>query len=62
MGDLLIGRTTSGTHCPYLARPVAMALLDLSHSDIGTQVEVDVRGRRITAEITDLPFYKKASK
>jgi aminomethyltransferase len=62
MGDLLIGRTTSGTHCPYLARPIAMALIDISHSDIGTQVEVDVRGRRITAEITNLPFYKKASK
>jgi aminomethyltransferase len=62
VGDLLIGRTTSGTHCPYLARPIAMALLDVSYSEIGTPVEVEVRGKRITAEITNLPFYKKTSK
>jgi aminomethyltransferase len=56
----LIGATTSGTHCPYLGRPVAMALLEVAHGAIGTQVEVDVRGRRITAEVVALPFYKRA--
>lgn len=54
-----IGVTTSGTHCPFLGRPVAMALLQTEYCSIGTQVEVDVRGRRITAEVTSLPFYKK---
>lgn len=55
-----VGVTTSGTHCPYLGRPVAMALIDAAYSEPGTQVEVEVRGRRITAEITALPFYKRA--
>jgi aminomethyltransferase len=59
LGDLLIGTTTSGTHCPYLGRPVAMALIDSSYSEIGTKVEVEVRGRRIAAEVTALPFYKR---
>jgi aminomethyltransferase len=54
-----IGTTTSGTHCPYLGRPVAMALIDQSYSAVGTQLEVEVRGRRITAEVTLLPFYKR---
>lgn len=54
-----IGITTSGTHCPYLGRPVAMALVDVAHSQLETQIEVDVRGRRITAEIVALPFYKR---
>ncbi len=58
-GDQLIGATTSGTHCPYLGRPVAMALIDVSYSNLGTEVEVEVRGRRIPAEITTLPFYKR---
>ncbi len=56
-----IGTTTSGTHCPYLGRPVAMALLASKYSGIGTQVEVEVRGRNITAEIVALPFYKRAT-
>lgn len=59
LGDKMIGTTTSGTHCPYLGRPVAMALIDTTHSAIGTEVEVEVRGRRITAEVTALPFYKR---
>jgi aminomethyltransferase len=54
-----IGVTTSGTHCPYLGRPIAMALIDVDHSALGTQVEVDVRGRRIAAEVVALPFYKR---
>lgn len=59
LGEKLLGTTTSGTHCPYLGRPVAMALLPVEHTAIGTQLEVDVRGRRVTAEITALPFYKR---
>jgi aminomethyltransferase len=56
-----IGVTTSGTHCPYLGRPVAMALVSSEHCALGTEVEVEVRGRRITAEIISLPFYKRTT-
>ena len=57
-GDL-IGHSTSGTYCPYLGKAVAMALLDANHAETGTAVEVDVRGRRVAAEIVPLPFYVK---
>ena len=55
----LIGHTTSGTHCPYLGYPVAMALVDAGYTEPGTKVEADVRGRRVEAEIVPLPFYKR---
>lgn len=55
-----IGVTTSGTHCPYLKTAVAMALVSRSHSAPETAVEVDIRGRRVAAEVTALPFYKRA--
>lgn len=54
-----IGVTTSGTHCPYLGKAVAMALLDAKHVKEGTELEVEVRGRRIGAKIVPLPFYKR---
>jgi aminomethyltransferase len=38
----------------------AMALIDADHRAIGTLVEVDVRGRRVSAEVVKLPFYKRA--
>ncbi len=59
VGDKQIGCTTSGTHCPYLGYPIAMALLDIAYTEAGTQVEAEVRGRRIPAEVVPLPFYKR---
>jgi len=58
-GEKLLGTTTSGTHCPFLGHPVAMAILPIEYSTIGTEVEIDVRGRRIRAEVVPLPFYKR---
>ncbi len=59
-GDQKIGESTSGTHCPYLGSAYAMALIDKIYAETGAQVEADVRGRRVAAEIVSLPFYKKA--
>ena len=59
IGEKFLGTTTSGTHCPYLGHPVAMAIVPVEHSEVGTLVEVEVRGRRITAEIISLPFYSR---
>jgi aminomethyltransferase len=57
IGDKQIGMTTSGTHLPYLKGAYAMALVDSAHKAIGTAVEVDVRGRKVAAEVVKLPFY-----
>jgi aminomethyltransferase len=53
------GKTTSGTFCPYLKEALAMALVDAACADPGTEVEADVRGKRIKAEICGLPFYSR---
>ena len=55
-----IGITTSGTHCPYLKQAVALAIVDVAHKDVGTKVQVKVRGRMVDAEIVKLPFYKRS--
>ena len=60
LGDEKIGHSTSGTHCPYLGKAVAMALIDKRHAALGTTVEVDVRGRRVEAKIVKLPFYTRS--
>ena len=36
-----------------------MALVDIGFKDPGTALEVDVRGRRVAAEVVKLPFYKR---
>jgi aminomethyltransferase len=54
-----IGITTSGTFCPFLNGAYANALVDADHREIGTKVEVDVRGRRVECEIVKSQFYKR---
>ena len=56
----LIGHTTSGTHCPYLKQAIGMALVTAGSVEVGSAVEVDVRGRRVACEVVPLPFYKRA--
>jgi aminomethyltransferase len=56
------GSTTSGTFCPYLKEARAMALVDAAIAQPGTAVEVDVRGRKIEAQVCALPFYTKGKK
>ena len=58
-GDRKIGRSTSGTHAPFLGYPVAMASIEKEYASPGTKLEADVRGRRIACEVVPLPFYKK---
>lgn len=60
IGDEKVGFTTSGTMCPYINAAVAMAYLPREKSEIGTKVEVDVRGRRIEAEVVPMPFYSRS--
>lgn len=57
-----IGVTTSGTKCPCFDKPIAMALVPISYSKIGTQLRVDVRGRMVECEVVELPFYKRKEK
>ena len=54
-----VGATTSGTFCPYLGHAAAMALVASAFAQVGRTVEVDVRGRRVEAQIVPLPFYKR---
>lgn len=60
LGEEKIGETTSGTFLPYLDGAYAMALVDIAHSAVGTALSVEVRGRKVAAEIVPLPFYQRA--
>ena len=59
VGEEKIGHTTSGTYSPLFKTSIAMALIDKKYSSVGQTVEVDVRGRRLKAEIVEMPFYKR---
>lgn len=54
--DQAIGRVTSGGFGPSLEAPIAMAMLPTALCASGTTVYGEVRGKRLPATVTDLPF------
>jgi aminomethyltransferase len=55
------GVVTSGTQTPFLKKAIGMAYVPVSHSAPGSSLEIDVRGRRVKAEVVPMPFYKRAA-
>jgi glycine cleavage system T protein (aminomethyltransferase) len=56
------GVVTSGTHSPTLGRPIGLALLPVGASAIGTEFEVDIRGRGAKTRVVATPFYKREAR
>lgn len=54
-----IGETCSGALSPSLGEGIALAYLPIICSNPGTQLEIEVRGRRYPARVSTLPFYQK---
>ena len=55
-----VGVVTSGTQTPFLKKAIGMAYLPAGRAVPDTEVEVDVRGRRMRAVVVPMPFYKRA--
>jgi aminomethyltransferase len=53
------GIVTSGTLSPCLEVGIGMAYLPVAAAEPGTEIEVDVRGKRRAAEVKDKPLYEK---
>ena len=57
-GDDEIGAITSGSVAPSLGLAVAMAFVTAEYAVCGANLDVEIRGKRIVAEVVALPFYE----
>jgi aminomethyltransferase len=55
----LAGRVTSGSYAPFLKKNIGMAYTSSPLASSGSEVEIEIRGRRAGARIVPLPFYKR---
>ena len=53
------GVVSSGQPSPTLGHPIALAFLDREHAVVGTELEVDIRGKVHPFRVVDLPFYAR---
>jgi aminomethyltransferase len=54
-----VGRATSGSPAPFLKKNIGMGYVPVEFSIAGTALEIDVRGRMVSAQTVPLPFYKR---
>jgi len=54
-----VGKVTSGTQTPTIKKSIGMTYLPAAKTAVGTEFEIDIRGRRARAQVVRLPFYKR---
>ena len=54
-----IGEVTSGGYSPTLDRSIGIGYVQTGYSTEGSRFHIDIRGRRVQAEVTGLPFYTR---
>ncbi|WP_024819779.1 glycine cleavage system aminomethyltransferase GcvT [Arthrobacter sp. 31Y] len=55
----VVGEVTSGQPSPTLGYPVALAYVDVAFAELGTALDIDLRGKSEPFEVVALPFYKR---
>jgi glycine cleavage system T protein (aminomethyltransferase) len=61
LNDTEVGVVTSGTFSPSLEIGAGMAYVNADLAEVGTELEIDVRGKRRPARIASKPLYAKRS-
>lgn len=59
IGEQRAGQVTSGSPAPFLKKNIGMAFVPVESAVEGGEIEIDVRGRMVSARIVPLPFYKR---
>jgi len=54
-----IGKITSGTFGPSVDHSIAMGYVENQYAALNTKLFLEVRGKKIPANVCNLPFYKK---
>ncbi|MCA1031695.1 glycine cleavage system aminomethyltransferase GcvT [Bacillus timonensis] len=62
VGEEQVGEVTTGTQSPTLKKNVGLALVTAENAELGKEVEVQVRKKRLKAVVVATPFYKRPKK
>jgi aminomethyltransferase len=58
VGAEKVGEVTSGNTSPTLGKAIGLAYVADPHHKRGTELEIEIRGRRVRAAVVKTPFYK----
>ena len=53
------GYVTSGSPAPFLKKNIGLAFLPPDFAKAGQEINIDIRGKQVRAEVVSTPFYKR---
>jgi aminomethyltransferase len=59
LGEETVGAVTSGSYAPFLRKNIGLCYLPSDRASEGTEFDVEIRGRRVSARVVPTPFYKR---
>ncbi|WP_245683820.1 glycine cleavage system aminomethyltransferase GcvT [Vulcanibacillus modesticaldus] len=59
VGEEVIGEVTTGTQSPTLKKNVGLALIKSEYADIGNELFIGIRNKKVKAKVVNTPFYKR---
>ena len=59
--DRKIGEVTTGTQSPTLKKNIGLALVSSEFAELGIELEVEIRNKRLKAKTVETPFYKRSN-
>jgi len=57
-----IGYVTSGSPAPFLKKNIALTYVPPKFAEVGTSINIEIRGQGVKAKVVPTPFYKKPKK
>ena len=54
-----VGKVTSGSPAPFLKKNIGFAYVPVEYANVGQEIQIDVRGRLVCAQVVKVPFYKR---
>ena len=57
-----IGKITSAVYSPRLKKNIALAMIEINHSEIGTELKTETNEGNFNCKIVEKPFYDPKKK
>jgi aminomethyltransferase len=54
-----VSEIKSGSFSPFLKKSIGLTYLPVEHAEVGTEFEIEIRGKRVKAKVIPTPFYKR---
>lgn len=54
-----VGHVTSGTMAPTVGKALGLGYVPVELADVGTAIEVEIRGQGVPARVVEKPFYRR---